>query len=833
MLEVIPSIQPKEPEMNREVCAVRRSIWHRALFVIVVVMLAAAPVWAQEGYRKPPKAIQDVLDAPATPSVGLNPTRDYALVIQAVRYPSIADLAQPMLRLAGLRINPATNGPHRAMRNIALTLKSVADGKETKIILPPDPYLGMPTWSPDGKRFAVSNTTPTVIELWIGEVSTGALRKIAGVALNSVLGAPCDWMPDSRTLLCKVVPAGRGKPPERPLVPKGPNIQESYGKPAPVRTYEDLLTNEHDAKLFDYYATAQLVLLGTASGKSTPVGKPALFSSVDVAPDGQYLLVTMVHRPYSYLVPVSDFPRDVEVWDRAGKSVYKLASLPLAEDVPIGGVLPGPRGVQWKPTERATLVWVEALDGGNPRTKVPHRDRVLWLKAPFTGQPSELTRTQHRFAGISWGERGDFAILRDFDRDRLWSRTWFFDPNQPAETLRLVWDLSSQDRYNNPGMPVSTRLPSGRSAVLQSGDFIFLTGAGASREGDRPFLDRFNIKTLKGERLFQCAEKTYESVVTLLAKDGSKFLTRYESPTEPPNYVIRAADGSKQAFTNFPDPAPQLRGIQKQLVTYKRADGVDLSFTLYLPPDYKPGERRPAVVWAYPREYTDPSVAGQVSGSPYRFVSISGISHLFFLLAGYVVLDDAALPVVGDPETVNNTYIEQIVAGAKAAIDKGAEMGVIDPDRVGVGGHSYGAFMTANLLAHCDLFRAGIARSGAYNRTLTPFGFQSERRTIWEAREIYMKMSPFLYANQINEPILLIHGEADDNSGTFPIQSERMYHAIKGNGGSVRYVTLPHEAHGYAARESVEHTLWEMVNWFDRHVKNAGPRAQAAQEQKK
>jgi len=279
-----------------------------------------------------------------------------------------------------------------------------------------------------------------------------------------------------------------------------------------------------------------------------------------------------------------------------------------------------------------------------------------------------------------------------------------------------------------------------------------------------------------------------------------------------------------QKITNFSDPASQLRGIKKQLVKYKRADGVDLSFTLYTPPNYKEGTRLPTLVWAYPLEFTDASVAGQVSGSTNRFTSIGGISHLFFLLNGYAVLDNATMPVVGDPETVNDTFIKQINDSAKAAIDKAVKMGVTDPERVGVGGHSYGAFMTANLLAHSDLFRAGIARSGAYNRTLTPFGFQGERRNFWEATELYTKISPFFYANKINEPILLIHGEADNNTGTFPIQSERLFAALQGTGGTARLVMLPHESHGYAGRESVEHTLYEMISWFDKYVKNAKPR---------
>jgi dipeptidyl aminopeptidase/acylaminoacyl peptidase len=396
----------------------------------------------------------------------------------------------------------------------------------------------------------------------------------------------------------------------------------------------------------------------------------------------------------------------------------------------------------------------------------------------------------------------------------------------------LVSDLNVNDRYNDIGQPVSKLLPNGRNVIRQNGDEIFLTGTGASPQGDRPFFRRMNLKTLKTVEIWRSGNDEYEAFLGMVDDNGMNFLTRKESITEPPNVYLRQVCPQGQIctalayrqITEFKDPTPQLRGIKKQLVKYKRADGVDLSFTLYLPPNYKEGTRLPTVVWAYPLEFTDASTAGQVSGSTNRFTQIGGISHLFFLLQGYAVLDDTTMPVVGDPLTVNDTFIKQIVDSAKAAIDKGVEMGVVDPDRVGVGGHSYGAFMTANLLAHSDLFRAGIARSGAYNRTLTPFGFQSERRTFWEAPELYEKVSPFFYADKIKDPILLIHGEADNNQGTFPIQSERLFAAISGTGGTARLVMLPLEAHGYAAKESTEHTLYEMVNWFDKYVKNAKPR---------
>lgn len=796
-------------------------------------------------YEKPPQTILGVLNAPVTPLVSLSPTRDMALLYIPILYPPIADLAQPMLRLAGVRINPANNGPHNPAQFGGYVLKRIADGGEIRVALPPNAHLSPPIWSPDGQRFAFLSFSRTRVDLWVGDAHTGAAHAISGVALNASLGPPCEWMPDSQSLLCRTVPEGRGEPPKADPVPVGPHVEESFGKAAPQPTFEDLLQNRFDERLFDFYAISQLELVSLAAHKlgsrvavtvtvahATRVGKPAVFSDVVPAPDGQHILVERVHTPYSYLVPYEDFPREVEVWDRAGRVTYSVASLPLHETTPLGGVPVGPRDFVWQATAPATLVWEEALDEGNPRKKVTPRDRVMRIDVATLksgAEPSEMFKTEERFSGIFWGERGDLALVWDYVRDRQRRRGYFFDPQQPAASMRKVWDLSVEERYKNPGRPVMRLLPNGHSAMVEDGADIFLEGEGASPQGNRPFLDRFDVKTLQSTRLFHSDEQSYESFTALLATDGSKFLTRHETPTDPPNYFIRTASGEDTAFTNFPDPVPQLASIQKELVKYQRGDGVGLSMTLYLPPGYKPGERRPAVMWAYPFEYTSADLASQVTGSPNTFTEIRGPSELFFLLDGYVVMENAAMPVVGDPETMNNTYIEQIVADAKAAIDKATEMGVIDPNRVGVGGHSYGAFMTANLLAHSDLFRAGIARSGAYNRTLTPFTFQSERRTLWEAPDVYLRMSPFMYADKIKAPILLIHGEADNNSGTFPIQSERMYRALKGNGGSVRYVTLPEEAHGYAARESIEHVLWEMLTWFDQYVKSAAPVAATAQ----
>lgn len=786
--------------------------------------MATVSSHGQTAYQRPSHEVLDVLNAQVTPTVFLSPTRERLLLIERERYPSIAELAEPMLGLAGMRINPQNRGPHRLPSNTGITIQTIPGGEQVRVPLPRGARPGLPVWAPDGTQFAFAVYGPTRIDLWVADARTGAAHALEGIKLNAVYGSAFQWMPDSRTLLCRTVPAAAGPPPAAPATPGGPNIQESEGKAAPVRTYQDLLRTGCDEALFEYYATAQLVLVNPANGSIALLGHPDLLDAVDPAPNGQLFLVTRIRPPYSRLLPAWGFPSEIVVWDRAGRVVHTVATLPSHEGVPIEGVLTGPRNVHWRPTADATLVWVEALDGGDPKTKVPHRDRVRSWPAPFRDEPVEVLRLEQRFRGLTWGEHDGLAFVSDYNRDRRWQRTWLVRMDGPGSPPRLAWERSVRDRYRDPGTPLMRTLPNGERVMWQSGSAVYLDGSGASPRGDYPFLDRFDLATFKTERLFQSDGGSYESVVALVSADatGVRLITQHEAPNSPPNYRLRTAGNADvRPLTRFPDPTPQLRKITKRLVTYPRSDGVPLSFTLYLPPEYTPGQRLPTVVWAYPLEYNDADTAGQVAGSTNRFTTLVGASHLFFLLQGYAVLDGATMPIVGTPETMNDTFIPQIVASAKAAIDKAVELGVTDPHRVGVGGHSYGAFMTANLLAHSDLFRAGIARSGAYNRTLTPFGFQGERRTFWEAPDVYARLSPFVHAHRINEPLLLIHGERDDNAGTFPIQSERLYQAVKGNSGHVRYVTLPFEAHGYAARESIEHTLFEMITWFDRHVKHA------------
>jgi len=808
-------------------------------FATLLIITAAAAGFSQtpenSRYLMPPKEIVDAFDAAPLPQAILSPSKQVMALTFRKAQPTIAELSQPMLRLAGQRVNPRNNGPHRATEIYAITFRKIADGSEIKVMLPPQANLLNVRFSPDGSHLSFQNRKDDRIELWVAETATGRARLVSGAdRLNATTGDPCDWLHDNATLICELVPAGRGPAPQEPSVPTGPNIQETSGKAAPAATYEDMIKTVHDETLFEYYFTSQLAAINVVTGSKTLIGRPAIFESITPSPNGEYLLIAKIKRPFSHLIPMNGFPEDVEIWNRRGDVARKIAEVPSREGVSLTGVQAGPRGYRWRPDQPATVLWTEALDGGDMKNKVPFRDKVQSLTAPFSSAPTEAAKTEWRFAGLSFTEKG-IALLSESDRASRRTRTWILEPG--AEPRKL-WDRRQDAAYENPGTPVMRRdsggggfggggggFGGGGNVIMQTGDVIYLTGQGSSPEGDRPFLDRLNLKTLATERLFRSDAKSYETVVAPLSDDVKTVLTRYETPTDPPNYYIRdLQSNSKRAVTEFKDPQPQLRGATHQLITYQRKDGVKLSGTLYLPPGYKPGTRLPVIMWAYPREFGDADSASQITGSPNRFTIVTGYSQLFLLLSGYAILDNPTMPIVGPGETANDHYVDQLVASAEAAIDKVVEMGIGDRDRIGVGGHSYGAFMTANLLAHSRLFRAGFAESGAYNRSLTPFGFQSERRTFWEVPDLYAKMSPFWYAHEVKDPILLMHGEADDNSGTFPIQSERFYMALKGQGATVRYITLPFEAHGYAGRETLLHILAERINWFDKYVKNAPPR---------
>lgn len=794
------------------------------------VQNAAAPA-----YQQPPAPIPAILDAAPSPAPSISPDRKTLALFDRTNLPSIAELSEPMLRLAGYRINPRNNGPanSRAAWLTGLSLQPVEGGAQRRVALPEGARFLSPSWSPDGRQIALTLDRPTGLELWVVDVAAGSARKLTEARVNATIGAGFSWVPDSSGLIVRLTPADRGAAPNLETAPTGPIVEQTIGRAAPVRTYQDLLGDAGDEALFDHYFTAQLTHV-PLNGPARDIGAPGVILGASTSPDGKYLLQTRVKRPYSYNVPAGLFPTEIFVADLTGRTVKQVADLPLRDDIPsaFDAVATGPRSVQWRDDVDATLVWVEAQDGGDIRREAEVRDRVFALSAPFTGAPATLIDLKERFGGVDWGD-ADTAILTSRWFNTRHETRYLIDPSKPG-TGRVLLERNYQDRYNDPGSPLMETNARGRSVMqfVDGGRRVLTQGAGATRQGSYPFLAAMDLASGESERLWTSAPGEYETIVGTLDDEGRRLVTRRETKLLPPNIQIRdRTSGATTAVTDFPDPAPQLADVQRQLITYARADGVQLSGTLYLPAGYDKTRDGPLplVMWAYPAEFTDAAVAGQVVDTDNRFVRPGGASHLFLLTQGYAVLDNPTMPIIGrDGAEPNDTYIEQLKASAEAAVKAVVDLGVADPDRLAVGGHSYGAFMTANLLAHTDLFRTGIARSGAYNRTLTPFGFQAEQRTYWEALDTYTEMSPFTFANKVNEPILLIHGQADDNSGTFPVQSERFYAALKGNGATVRYVVLPLEAHGYRARESVGHTLWETIRWLDQYVKNAPPRAAAS-----
>jgi dipeptidyl aminopeptidase/acylaminoacyl peptidase len=793
------------------------------VFSTVIAMNSASD--GQEVYRLPPQGVVDVIDAKPEPGISFSPDAKTMLLLGRNAMPDISDISRRMLQLAGVRIDPVANSRFQTtFYNEIRVRKTVSESTDlgTKVELPDDVRIGTLSWSHDSSKFAFTVVTDEGTDLHVADVET-AKSTLLCKNISLVMGT-IQWMPDAKHILCTVVPENRGEEPVETRTPIGPNVQESSGNTSPTRTYQDLLKNPYDESMFEYFATSKMQIL-SLDGAVVHSFPDAIYASISPSPDGQSLLTTTVEKPFSYLMTYRSFPKRVSVLGLDGAEKYLVAEIPLEKDIPIEGVRTGPRNIDWMSSRDASLVWAEALDGGDPNKEVDFRDKLMTVAAPFDVEAVELKKIEHRSYGLSYLADAKQFMTTEYDRDRRWVKTLLHDQTQPDASPVTIVDRSIRDRYGDPGQTVSVRDESGHAIALQNGDWIFRMGSGASPKGNLPFVDSFNLKTQETKRFWRCEEGAFESAVRIaeIADDGTlKVITDFEDPTSPPNYRLRdLSNDTMVELTAFKDPTPQIRGIKKELITYERNDGVQLSATLYLPADYKEGTRLPLLVWAYPREFNDAKTAGQVSGSDARFTQIRGLSHLALLTQGYAIMDNATMPVVGDPETMNDTFVEQIVASAQAAIDKAAEMGVADPNRVCVGGHSYGAFMTANLLAHCDLFKAGVARSGAYNRTLTPFGFQSERRSFWDAKEIYFNISPFMHANKINEPLLLTHGEIDNNSGTFPIQSERLYQAIKGNGGTTRLVMLPYESHGYRARQSVLHVHAETIDWFDKYVKDA------------
>jgi dipeptidyl aminopeptidase/acylaminoacyl peptidase len=797
----------------------------RKIFLFVSIIIAHTSFAQDEGYKKPPQAIADLLLAKPAPAVSIDGKSGWLLLMERNSYPSVEELAQPELRIAGQRIHPNNFSPSRQVYINNFTLKDIKADKEYPVTeLPADMHASPAIWSPDKKKIAFTNTTNNAVDLYVIDVATHVAKKVNQQALNVILGGAFSWM-DDNTLLYKTVLQPASAAPVRSLLPPGPAIQQSLGKAAPSRTYQDLIRSPFDEQLFAFYTTVQLVK--NTNGEETAIGKPAIFHSFSLSPDKKFLLTRIINKPFSYLVPANGFNATMNITDLSGNVVKVLASLPSSELSPSGydNVLNAPRNYAWRADQAATVTWAMPLDSGIYKKRSDFHDAVYALSAPFTGEAKELFKTSLRFDHIVWGN-DQLALVYEDLRSRQLTRMSRYNPSNGK--LELLLERNITDAYSHPGEPITEKNQYGRQVikVIDNGKKLLMNNeVGSSPKGDLPFIAKFDLATKKNDIIWRCPDSTFETVAEVIDADRLVLLTRRESQQDMPDYYIknlqlRIAD---RAITSFENPYPQLEGVRKQKISYKRADGVDLTGDLYLPKGYdaKKDGPLPVLMWAYPREFNSAADAAQIRGSQYRFTMVSYGGPVFWVTQGYAVLDNTEMPIVATDTSKkpNDNFIDQLRMNAVAAINKLADLGVGDRNRVAIGGHSYGAFMTANLLAHTDLFKAGIARSGAYNRTLTPFGFQNEERTYWQASELYNAMSPFSYADKIRTPLLMIHGEMDDNPGTFPIQSERLFNAVKGHGGTVRYVVLPYEAHGYKGKENLLHMLYEQNAWLEKYVK--------------
>ena len=802
----------------------------KKLTALLIFLLVSSAFYAQvdKNYQKPPKEILDLVEAPPAPSVIIDDKGENVALLYRDSYKSIQELSETEMRLGGLRINPKTNIGSRTNYYNNIEVKKATD-KESKQVsgLPENPRLSNFSWSPNQKMIAFLHTGKEGVEAWVLDIGKSSAKKLTGATVNANMGDVINWFKDSSSLLVKMLPANRKELINTAeAVPTGPTISVSDGEKAQNRTYQDLLKNPNDEANFEQLALSEIKKV-SINGEVTSFLPTAMYRSISFSPNGEYILVSEVKKPFSYLVPYYRFPYTETVYDENGKVVTVINEVPLDEVRPKGfmATRTGKRNFSWRNDQPATLYWVEALDEGDPENEVDFRDVVYQVEAPFTGKGKEILKTKNRFSGITWGDDKN-AIAYDYWWNDRNTKTYLFNPSDLSQKPIIISDRNYQDRYSDPGNFVTTRNKFNRSVLDVNNSTAYLMGDGYSEEGQFPFVDEFNLKTRKTKRIYQSSyTDKKENLYDAIDMKKGKILVRIESQNEYPNYYFRNIYKKEDLtpVTSFENPFKSLQNVHKEVITYKRDDGLELEGTLYLPVGYDKDkkEKKPMILWAYPREFKDKSSASQNTTNPNEFIYPFWGSPIYWVTQGYVVLDDAAFPIVGEgDEEPNDTFRTQLVDNAKAAIDAVDEMGYIDRNRVAVGGHSYGAFMVANLLSHSDLFAAGIARSGAYNRTLTPFGFQSEERSYWDSPETYYTMSPFMHAEKMKTPLLLIHGEADNNSGTYPLQSERYFNALKGLGATARLVMLPKESHGYRAKESILHLLWEQDEWLDTYVKN-------------
>jgi len=793
-----------------------------------LLLLLSLKTHAQENitFQKPTSEILALADFIRPPQIKMSSDNKWMLFTYRSTYKSLEDLGQEEMKLAGLRINPRTNMESSTVFFNKIGLKKIGQQlEETDFVgMPENPSLSNFAFSPDNNRLAFTNTNESGTALFVLDLATRRVKQLTAYNLNATLDAPFQWLGNSTRLIITALLKEKNAllDPAKDL-PTGPVVSTSDGKVSQLRTYQDLLKNPQDERNFETLVQSNLQFVDL-DGTISKFKDKDIYTGVVFSPNGTYVMVTTIAKPYSYVVPVSRFPQQTRIYDLSGKEIALVNEVPLTEVMPKGfsSTRPGRRSLQWRDDQPATLAYVEALDGGDANKPAEFRDALYTLDFPYTGAGKLIFKTKDRYAGVVWGN-DKYALVHSQWYDTRNAKTFVVNPSTGES--KLLHDRNSQDVYNDPGTVYQQKNALGTYSMYMDKDKVLFVGKGFTKEGEFPFVEELDLQTLKKKRLYTAtASELQERIGEIVNPKTGELLISLQSASVYPNYYLKNMKSGKQvALTTLENPFKSLEKVHKEILNYKRKDGVALSGTLYLPAGYDLNnkEKLPLLMWAYPREYKDKNTAGQSTANPKEFTFPSYGSFIYWVSKGYAVLDNAAFPIVGEgKKEPNDTFIEQLVANAEAAINAVDKLGYIDRKKVAVGGHSYGAFMTAHLLSNSKLFAAGIARSGAYNRTLTPFGFQSEQRNFWDDPALYMTMSPFVSADRMKTPLLLIHGGADNNPGTFTLQTERYFQALKNLGAPVRMVILPREAHGYVAKENIFHLLWEQDQFLEKYLKN-------------
>lgn len=832
------------------------------LILIVVAIFISIVAGAQDiKYQMPPKEIAEIIMSKPFPNVTLSPNNTQGVI--AERESSLvplATLAAEELRIGGIRINPRNFTRTRQSFFNTITLLDVATGGLTQIAeMPSDAMIREIKWSPSGKYFCFLNETPEEMELWRVNATETVPKaiKINKHKVNTTIsnGNPYEFLDDER-IIYKSVPADIGPVPT-PALPDGPVVQENIGERRSVRTFQDLLSSPFDKVLYDYYCTVVFAIYD--NGETSIAGPEGVVRDYDLSPDGRYMIVTTEQHPYSYIEGHNSFPSIREIRTTSGETLVILSDTnkekaekelrdKARKDSTITQQPEDPRkvGFEWRNDLPATLVWREtdittepsptdAPDpGANNEEEKPEKtftDKIYQSSEPFNLDQKQLVLApEYKIGRITWGNSG-LAVYTETSQKQKFRRTVAFTPCDTIAPKYILFtestDVDTLGNFPIYGSPWTVTNQYGKRVLYTDSkcSHIFLYDTRRpDAEGDNfSFIDKITLKDGKIENLWSAAAPYLERVMAITDFNRLKFISERQSVTEVPNYF--SVDTGKRRkshkqFTFFENPVPILSKATREFVTYKRADGVTLCANLWLPAGYdkeKDG-KLPVLMWGYPYEFKCVAEAEKRRPARYNFLRPGNGSAVLWVTQGYAVLDGISMYIIAEDKEKepNDVFLSQLIMNAEAAINFVDSIGVGDRDRVAIGGHSYGGFMTANLLAHTDLFKAGVARSGAYNRSLTPFGFQSERRSYWKAKEVYDKMSPFNYADKLKTPILIIHGQVDNNTGTFPIQSERLYHAVAGHGGTARYLQLPYESHGYNAYENVMHLLYETGAWLEK-----------------